>query len=117
MNLTQIQKYYFEKIENNNIKELLKISYTFFTMDDEEKDDLLTWASQIHLDPKAEKSLINLLKKEAKESVKLVQDPPVKEFTKQERQEQLMFFKKQYAEIKSGFFKLKKAVKDKKSYV
>ena len=54
MQLNQIQTFYFSRIQNERLKELLNKSYTFVAMSDDEKDDFLIWMSLIHEDKPAE---------------------------------------------------------------
>lgn len=62
--MNKIQQLYFDKIQSEKLKELIKWSYTFHTMEDDEKLDLLIRASVCHNDLLAEEELIEMFEEE-----------------------------------------------------
>jgi isopenicillin N synthase-like dioxygenase len=66
-NLNTIQKFYFDQIKSDKLKKLFASSYTFLTLEDTEKLDLLITAGAAQSDPQAEKELIEMFEQEQKD--------------------------------------------------
>ncbi|MBD3156222.1 hypothetical protein GF369_00160 [Candidatus Peregrinibacteria bacterium] len=110
MQLTQKQKKYFDKIDNDKLKKLISNSYMFLTMNDEEKNNFLIWMSVIHLDKDQETEVINELKKEAEEKNRLLSDSRIFKANDKAIKKQEILLKKQYIEMIKELKKVKNKI-------
>lgn len=111
MELTKNQKYYFDKIHSRALSELLKVSFTFFSMPEEKKMEFLIFLSQVHLDKKAEAEVIDHLKNEKKETIKLAKETQKSKLTKEDANDIVKAINDEYIEMKNDVETLKKTVR------
>jgi hypothetical protein len=107
--MNKIQKFYFDKIRNNRLRTLIKDSYTFKTMDDSEKLDLLISASVANNDSNAEQKLIAMFEKEQNDIQEAAET--LEPLTPEKEQEQLETVKKEVTELKNTENELKRLIR------
>lgn len=104
--LNEKQQFYFDRIQSEKLKTLLSRSYSFSTMSDDEKTEILINASVAHKAKEAEKELIEMFKNEETEIKNAVKstDPP----TPEEKEKQFQILNEEDTAIKENISKLKK---------
>lgn len=100
MQLTKTQKKYYQKIKNKQIKELISKSYSFASMDEDEKNDFLIWASLIHEDKNAQQGLLEALKNESSSQSAVFEDKALYTMTEEEESKQNEIINAENAELK-----------------
>lgn len=108
-NLNTIQRFYFEQIKSEKLKSLVKASYTFLTMKDTDKLDILISASVCHNDSEAEKSLIKMFETEH-EKIQGAIDT-LEPMTPAEEKEQVKAIEGENIKYQEGITKIKKIVR------
>ncbi len=103
-NLNTIQRFYFDQIKNDKLKKLIEESYSFLTMDDSEKLDILILASVSHSDPNAEKDLIKIFETEQQEAQKAIDS--IKPLTPETAIQQAKVIDEESAEYEENISKL-----------
>jgi len=107
-NLNKIQNFYFERIKNKKLKALVENSYTFLTMEDTEKLDILIAASVCHNDKKAEKQLIGMFEAEREDIQNSIDE--IEPMTPEEEIQQIKAIEQESREFEENIQKLEKAV-------
>lgn len=105
-NLNTIQRFYFDQIKSDKLKQLIESSYSFLTMEDSEKLDILILASVSHSDPNAEKDLIKIFEKEQQEAQKAIDS--IQPLTPQTAIQQTKVIDEESAEYEENISKLKR---------
>jgi hypothetical protein len=100
MQLTKNQKKYYGEIANKQIKQLIPKSYSFSSMEEDEKLDFLIWVSLIHEDKNAEESLLKALRNEQKGQKEVFDDKSLYSLTEEEKQKQNEVINVENAELK-----------------
>lgn len=108
-NLNTIQKFYFGQIKSEKLKSLVEASYTFLTMKDTDKLDILISASVCHNDSEAEKSLIKMFETEH-EKIQGAIDT-LEPMTSVEKKEQVKAIEDENTKYQEGITKIKKIVR------
>lgn len=111
-NLNSIQKFYFGQIKSEKLKSLVEASYTFLTMKDTEKLDILISASVCHNDSEAEKALIEMFETEH-EKIQGAIDT-LEPMTPAEEKEQVKAIDEANIKYQEGIVKIKKIVRTEK---
>lgn len=105
--LNKIQRFYFDKIKSQKLKSLIEKSYTFLTMEDTEKLDLLISASVCHQDKKAEKQLIEMFEFEQQDIQNSIDE--LEPMTHEEELEQIEAIEEENKEFEENLLKLEQA--------
>lgn len=106
-NLNKIQNFYFERIKSKKLKALIEKSYSFLTMEDTEKLDILIAASVCHNDKKAEKQLIGMFEAEQNDIQNSIDE--IEPMTPEEELQQIKSIKEENQEFEENIKKLEKA--------
>jgi hypothetical protein len=109
--MDKIQQVYFDKIQSDKLKSLIEWSYTFHTMNDQEKLDLLMRASVCHKDLLAEEELIEMFEEEQqdiKDAVDNIEPISPREEEKQIKvmAKEMVLYKKTVGELKEAIQKI-----------
>lgn len=107
--MNKIQQFYFDEIKNNRLRTLIKDSYTFKTMDDTEKLDLLISASVANNDPDAQQELIAMFEKEQND-IKNAADT-LEPLTPEEEKEQFETIKNEASDLENAEKELKRLIR------
>ncbi len=105
--LNKIQKFYFDRIKSKKLKSLIEKSYTFLTMEDTEKLDLLISASVCHKDKKAEKQLIEMFEFEQQDIQNSIDE--LEPMTPEEEMENVNAIEEENREFEENLRKLETA--------
>jgi hypothetical protein len=106
-NLNKIQRFYFDKIKSQKLKSLIEKSYTFLTMEDTEKLDLLISASVCDQDKKAEKQLIEMFEFEQQDIQNSIDE--LEPMTPEEELEQIEAIEEENKEFEKNIRKFEQA--------
>jgi len=105
------QKEYYNKIQSSELKSLLRTSYYFLSMNDEEKLDFLIWLSFIHENKEAEAEIIQSFKDENNQTKEAFNDEANYLMTDEESKKQDEVIKKELSVLKKQADELDEAVK------
>lgn len=106
--LNDAQQFYFDRIKSKKLKSLIAESYSFSTINDDKKLNLLINASITHKVKGAEKELIKMFEYEAKETNDAIKN--TKTLTPKEEKKQFQILEEENTAIKENITKLKKVV-------
>lgn len=104
--MNEEQQYYFDRIQSEKLKTLISESYSFSTMSNDEKSEILINASIVHKLKEAEKELIEMFENEKsgmKDAVESTEPP-----TSEEEEQQFQILNEENTALKENFSKLKK---------
>lgn len=106
--INEEQQFYFDRIQSKKLKTLISESYSFSTMNNDEKSEILINASVAHKIKEAEKELIEIFENEKSEIKDAVEntEPP----TPEEEKQQFQTLNEENTAIKANFSKLNKEV-------
>jgi hypothetical protein len=107
--LTEVQKFYFDRLRNKKLQILISNSYTFFTMSEDEKLDLLIKASVLFDHKEVEEELIEILKNNEEKSEDAMRNAP--KLKPGEKEKMIQAMDNETSEIKSNIQTLKNKIR------